>query len=203
MKRLSIAWLLGTPNVLCFCSMPSHAFGTAKPTNQNWPHSSELHATMPFPLTDRFSKWKFLQDLLDGDMDGEVINRVLYHVLSNYLKDPPATASEDGVLGSPQLTPQLVAQLEQVLETSQDGSIVAFAVDSNDDNKLIQKLENLLPDPLNDEDAHRSAWDTVIEIHGRDMVKANEMNPTTEWRTLCLVARLLIHCDFLSRNIEL
>ena len=70
------------------------------------------------------------------------------------------------------------------------------------DDKLVEKFENLLPDPLDDEDAHKSTWDMVLEIHGRDMVKANEMNATTEWRKLCLTARLLIHYDFLSRSVE-
>lgn len=151
-------------------------------------------------FADRFGKWKFLQDLLDGDIEGDVIHRVLYSVLSNYLNDPPAAASQDAAIGSPQLTPQLVTQLEKVLQTSTDGSIVVFVEDADD--KVVQLLENLLPDPLEDEDAYKSAWDTVIEIHGRDMVKANEMNPTTEWRKLCLVARLLIHYDFLSRSFE-
>ena len=151
-------------------------------------------------FADRFGKWKFLQDLLDGDIEGDVLHRVLYSVLSNYLNDPPAAASQDAAIGSPQLTPQLVTQLEKVLQTSTDGSIVVFVEDADD--KVVQLLENLLPDPLEDEDAYKSAWDTVIEIHGRDMVKANEMNPTTEWRKLCLVARLLIHYDFLSRSFE-
>lgn len=157
--------------------------------------SFRLHATVPsFP--DRFGRWRFLQDLLDGDIEGDVINRLLFNVLSNYLKDPPAAASKDAALGSPQLTPQLITQLEEVLETSRDGSIAAFVEDADDD--LIKKLEDLLPDPLDDEDAHKSTWDTVIEIHGRDLVKAKEMNPTTEWQQRCLAARLLIHYDFLS-----
>ena len=202
MKHLFIAWLLivSTPNVLSFRSMPTHAFGTAKPFVQNSRHASGKLCATVSSFEDRFGRWKFLRDLLDGDVEGDVINRVMYNVLSNYLNNPPAAASQDATLGSPQLTQQLVAQLEEVLDTSSDGSIVAFADDADD--KLIEKLENLLPDPLEDEDAHRSAWDTVIEIHGRDMVKANETNPTTEWRKLCLAARLLIHYDFLSRSFQ-
>lgn len=202
MKHILVAWLLAisTLNVLSFRSMPSHAFGTAKPSIQSWRHPSScpLHATVP-TFADRFGKWKFLRDLLDGDIEGDVINRLLYSVLSNYLKNPPAAASQDAQ-GSPQLTPQLVARLEEVLETARDHSFTLFAKEADD--KLVEKFENLLPDPLDDEDAHKSTWDTVLEIHGRDMVKANEMNATTEWRKLCLTARLLIHYDFLSRSVE-
>ncbi len=202
MKNYCTACLLGTSlksaSSYSTTFSGSTLFGRKTFSSAKGRKSSILYATLP-SLPDRFGRWRFLQDLLDGDVKDDVVTGVLYNVLENYLMDPPVTASADGTQGSPALTPTLITQLETVLETFTESEIMALPGDTNE--TLLQNLEKLLPDPEEDEDAHKSAWDTVIEIHGRDMVKAKEMNPTEEWRRLCLVARLLVHYDFLSRDI--
>jgi hypothetical protein len=73
--------------------------------------------------------------------------------------------------------------------------------ESHGDGSMVELLEGLLPDPREDEDAHKSVWDTVIEIHGREMVQYNETNPSPEWKISSLVARLLINFDFIIYGI--
>jgi len=91
---------------------------------------------------------------------------------------------------------------------------------------VLDRLEALLPDPIEDEDAHKGLWDTVIELHGREATKLDEQrrirrsqqhqSPAAvasegdnddddddgqRWRACCLIARVLIHFDFLSRGL--
>jgi hypothetical protein len=65
----------------------------------------------------------------------------------------------------------------------------------------LEKLETLLPDPRENEDAHKGSWDTVLELHGREAVKINERKATPEWKAICMVARLLIYFDFMTRGV--
>ena len=71
---------------------------------------------------------------------------------------------------------------------------------------ILERLEQFLPNPSEDEEAHKSLWDLVIELHGRESVKSNEMSskhPTEylDWKLRNVVARILIHHDFLSLGI--
>jgi hypothetical protein len=68
------------------------------------------------------------------------------------------------------------------------------------DLSLLDQLEQLLPNSDDDdhEDAMKGLWDTVIELHGREAVKINERNASRQWRTRCLIARVLIYFDFLT-----
>lgn len=105
--------------------------------------------------------------------------------------------------------------------------------DSNDDNNVAQQekqidkvaesiltqIEQLLPDPIEDEEAYKSSWDVVIDLYGRESVRVNEEGLQREkesgssssdsrlsleglqWRTLCAVGRVLIHYDFLTKGV--
>lgn len=76
---------------------------------------------------------------------------------------------------------------------------------------VVNQIERLLPDPVEDEEAHKSAWDLVIELYGREGVRVREENiqrngvegskENMSWKTLCCVARVLIHYDFLNKGI--
>ena len=156
-----------------------------------------LSASAP-SFDGRFEKWRFLQDLLDGEIEDSVLGELLLNVLGDFLGNQPVKTGDDVVSGSPELTPDLVSKLHasiKVLKQDSEAAMTDFA-----EAGAISKLDDLLPDPTEDEDAHKSVWDTILEIHGQDMVRAKETNPTLEWRKLCLVARLLIHFDFLSKT---
>ena len=78
---------------------------------------------------------------------------------------------------------------------------------------VVNQLEKLLPDPVEEEEAHKSAWDLVIELYGREAVRVREENiqrngvesskENMSWKTLCCIGRVLIHYDFLNKGILL
>ena len=81
---------------------------------------------------------------------------------------------------------------------------------------ILTQIEQLLPDPIEDEEAYKSSWDVVIDLYGRESVRVNEEGLQREiegasgdglsaenlqWRTLCAVGRVLIHYDFLTKGV--
>lgn len=80
---------------------------------------------------------------------------------------------------------------------------------------MLMGIESMLPDPDEDEEAHVSAWDVVIELYGRESVRVKEEKLQREreeggttcdaenlqWRTLAAAARVLIHYDFLTKGV--
>ncbi|KAL3760679.1 hypothetical protein ACHAWU_007361 [Discostella pseudostelligera] len=109
-------------------------------------------------------------------------------------------------------------------------SIDGGGVSSKEDNmvevdgnalSILNKIELVLPDPNEDEDSHKSAWDVIIDLHGRESVRVEEealqrgntvestgssisvkyRAQSLQWRTLCTVGRVLIHLDFLTKGV--
>lgn len=86
---------------------------------------------------------------------------------------------------------------------------------------MLEGIEQLLPDPVEDEDAYKGAWDLVIDMYGRESVRVREealqrekenlipgddvsskcCAENLQWRTLCAVGRVLIHFDFLTKGV--
>lgn len=160
------------------------------------PRFAPLGISIP-SFDDRFEKWRFLQDVLDGDVDDATLGSLLLQVLENFLKasDAKRPTEDDNASGSPLLTPDLRDKIHVVInEFTVDP---AAPLEQQSDGTSLTSLEDLLPDPEEEEEAHKSNWDVVMEIHGRELVKTNETNPTFEWRKLSVVTRLLIHFDFL------
>jgi len=191
-------------------------------------------ANVPFDgLEDRFDRWKFLQDFLDGDASPDVVNVVLYRVLESALKYPRPTGragggadndNTEGVVEDEvvEMTMEVKENLEQILsEYSTEGQIPIVGLtpidmhDCDDENKtqqqqqqqqqsaILEQLEKLLPDPIENEEDHKSAWDTIIEIHGRESIKIDESQIpiSMEWKIANIVSRLLVHFDFLQLGI--
>lgn len=156
----------------------------------SFPSGEEI--TNRLNLRDRYDRWRFLQNLLDAEVTSYEATAVLYAVLEGYLRKPQYPEAKDK--GSPQLTIELRLQIEEMLHNWR-GKALLLTLDGKSD--LQGRLELLLPDPEDDEDAHKSLWDTVTEIHGREAVKIDERIGSPEWKVCCLVARLLLHYDFL------
>lgn len=195
-------------------------------------------------LDDQFQRWKYLQELLEGDADPITTNIVLYQVLDGALKyrrprggtamfnddadsedrresgSDKTAATSTPVVELEDETPALIREkIERLLnDSSRSGSIDVFQSDKNgeDGDKhqvdqqeeqqtllMLEQLEELLPDPKEDEDAHRSLWDLVLELHGREAVKINETKTPKDldWKLRNVVARLLMHHDFLTLGI--
>lgn len=150
-------------------------------------------------LADNFNRWRFLQNFLDAEIEASDANQVLYCVLDAFIKYPPPDSSE---VVSPLATSDVRETIADLLSTD-NGSIPAFSdPDCSPGNAhVLEKLETLLPDPRENEDAFKGSWDTVLELHGREAVKINERKATPEWKAISMVARLLIYFDFMTRGI--
>jgi hypothetical protein len=93
---------------------------------------------------------------------------------------------------------------------------------------LLECIEkNLLPDPIDNEDAYKGTWDVIIDLYGRESVRVSEdrlskerdekeedeegvhysIRQTTlrrknlQWRTLSVIGRVLIHFDLLTKGV--
>lgn len=137
-------------------------------------------------LSDRFDRWRFLQRLLDLEVDNEAANELVLRVLDNSLK---RKKSDDAMDNTAEITNALRAKMSHAIS----GSLETL--------NTVDMLDTLLPDMAEDEDAFKSLWDTVTEIHGREMTKMDEAEGTPEWKLACIQARVLIHFDFLSLGI--
>lgn len=149
-------------------------------------------------LHDRFDRWRFLQYLLDEETTSHDTNRVIYAMLSSYLKVEPDERE------TVEFTPEKRSRLETFLQEAKDETIMALIdLDGTEtvNEEILKQLEGLLPDPEEDEDAFKGLWDTVIELHGRESVKIGLQNNVSRWQARCLIARLLIFYDFLSTGL--
>ncbi len=179
---------------------------------------SDSSISIPFDGSeDRFDRWRFLQDFLDGDHpSSDVVNIVLYRVLEGALKYPRPSGGSD-TLGSDEsveMTADVKNKIQVILaDHSTEGRVNAVMTMSNDDNDFqeaekvalatLEQLERILPDPVEEEDDFKSLWDTVIELYGREAVKINEnQRPVLlAWKIASTVTRVLLHYDFLTYGI--
>eukprot|EP00815_Leptocylindrus_aporus_P001812 CAMPEP_0116057722 /NCGR_PEP_ID=MMETSP0322-20121206/4778_1 /TAXON_ID=163516 /ORGANISM="Leptocylindrus danicus var. apora, Strain B651" /LENGTH=114 /DNA_ID=CAMNT_0003541783 /DNA_START=339 /DNA_END=683 /DNA_ORIENTATION=+ len=68
--------------------------------------------------------------------------------------------------------------------------------------ELLDELEMLLPTMEDDEESHKSMWDILMELHGREAVKMSK-DQDEDWDARCLVVRLLIDQNFIVEGIPL
>jgi hypothetical protein len=150
-------------------------------------------------LKDQFDRWKFLQDLLDDYQNDDDIHQVLFAVLDGFVKYPPPAPKDDDDESTKIITatPQQKAILRDILDLSS----ASQSVEALSKEEIMEKLELLLPDPVEEEDAFKSAWDTVLELHGRDFVRVQEESGSQRWKALSVVSRVLIHYGFLVEGI--
>ena len=228
------------------------------------PHSTKLHLSKTIQsdviqrleLTEQFSRWKFLQQLLENELAHSDIEDVLLLSLSAYLQHGPGPKSynnkdENGGNASPVLTEEqrviMSGLIEQIVAASDgigdsrflhllvlpqvDYESLTIDVDDEEDKhdeqiqppdevamSILAQIEQLLPDPIEDEESYKSAWDVVIDLYGRESVRVKEEKlqrekesggggggtmslENLEWRTLCAVGRVLIHYDFLTKGV--
>ena len=149
-------------------------------------------------LDDSFQRWRFLQRLLDEDASDHDVNQVTYAVLTGFLERPRMKNEVMNEMVSPILN-DLNREMVMILLNDDDGTVPVFSGNGHIiDEQLLEQLERLLPDPIENEDAHKGAWDTVCEIHGRGSVKLNEAKASKRWRALSSIARVLIYYDFFT-----
>jgi len=140
-----------------------------------------------------------MQNLLDEELPAEDVNEVVFLLLDNYLKE-----EDDEDLNAPERSDELLAVLNKVLDYEEEieGKRIIPVVKNPGclpgDGALLDKIKELLPDPVENEDAHNSGWDTVREIHGEAAVRYSNIEGRAEWNVVCLVARLITYFNFLT-----
>lgn len=136
-------------------------------------------------LTDRFGRWRYLQSFLDEEQ--EMPLQILSFVLRRALEENDPS-SEEALSQERQDTIRELFPDDPRLVAEGDASIPS------------DKLDILLPDEYDEEDAYKSLWDIVKELHGASAVGMDLRDPS--WCERCAVARLLIHHDFLFRGLQ-
>lgn len=176
--------------------------------------SEVKNTAIPFDGSeDRFDRWRFFQDFLEGDYPSpDVVNIILYRVLKGALKLPQTSDGSDSE--AVEISAEVREKIEEILsDYSTEGRVEAVVTITNTDidyeeahekvSDILQQLEMVLPDPIEAEQDYKSLWDTVIEIHGREAVKYNESQKpvSLDWKIASTVTRVLLHYDFLTHGI--
>ena len=191
-------------------------------TNKNSLDDQTPNVMERLQLTSQFERWVFLQKLLDVDLSAPDINELLYLVLQSWVEYPRSERNNID-RGSPELEDDKLKVLKDVVHKySSIGNIpiISMSMSTSMDsaksdkeeissvNKLMNDLESLLPDMYEDPDAYEGLWDILKELHGEESV-SNRQNvffsadeEDYDWDKLALVARVLIHFDFLTKGIE-
>lgn len=152
-------------------------------------------------LNDRFGRWRYLQNLLDGEFVPDDVNDVLYIVLSNYLSSKQPGNSGGHVYISIETTEDQICTLQTLTKSTSNAKIQELLMTTNEndltDSDILENLESILPCAIEYEDENKGLWDTIIEIHGREAVKIDERNNSFQWKARCLITRVLLFYDFL------
>ena len=170
-------------------------------------------------LRENFNRWRLIQQLLEAEADATDVNEVLYRVMKSFLEIPRPRKIKDhqGITRSntsPLINDDKKKMIQSILnfaavdaECENDSDIPLFVPVFADGcivgsgSHVLEAVEKLLPDPNEEEDAHKTCWDIVMEMYGKEAVKSEEMERSEEWRARCAVARVLIHYDFLEAGI--
>jgi hypothetical protein len=150
-------------------------------------------------LEESFGRWRFLQRLLEEDASNHDVNQVLYEVLEGFLERPRRVDDEPNETISPILNDVNTEIVQGMLNTA-DKTVPIFGNGNVINAQMLEQIERLLPDPTENEEAHKGAWETMCEIHGRGSVQANEGKATMSWRAVSSIARVLIYFDFLTSD---
>lgn len=166
---------------------------TPRPTS-SWHHQlvravkSDLVSSLTeqHGLDDRFGRWRYLQNVLDDE--DEVIPWPILSFVARRALEENDPLSEDG-LNEDRM--QIIQRLFPPTHAT---------VAESDEAEVRDMLDALLPDEYDEEDAFKSLWDMVRDIHGVTAVKMDLQDPS--WRLRCAVVRLILHYDFLARGLE-
>lgn len=172
-------------------------------------------------LGRQYERWTLLQNFLDGDAQAKHVNQVLYRIVQSFVTNYSSLATRRGSgesisevqqsctplnEGAPKLDKDDIQTMKRLLIFRGERTVarIPCIVDPGcraGDASILSDLDTLLPTMDENEDACNSLWDTVIELHGREMVKINEEDSNPDWDARCLVARVLIYLDFLAEGI--
>lgn len=137
-----------------------------------------------------------MQNFLDEEVEADDINEILYILLDNYKNarkvDPDDTSA-------PERTVELLQVVDDLLD-KYAGSIPVLKGPgcTAGDKDVLAEVEQLLPDPVDKEDAAKGAWDTVGELLGKSSLSYNEREGRQDWRAVFAIARVMIYFELLT-----
>lgn len=148
---------------------------------------------------DRFDRWRFLQDILDNEVENDLLEETLFRLFQGVLqRRKPRDAPIEDILPG-EISIGEWEKLKDVMTKARDEKIALPADDLA--GEILPLLEGLLPTEDENKDAFKSVWDIVAQIHGEELTKVREAEGAPDWVTVCVVARLLVHYDFLDEGI--
>mmetsp|Transcript_10127 Transcript_10127/g.11598 ORF Transcript_10127/g.11598 Transcript_10127/m.11598 type:complete len:232 (-) Transcript_10127:86-781(-) len=153
-------------------------------------------------LTEQIDRWLYLQDLLEGDAKGEDTNEILFSVINSFLDYPPPRKFTDEEGENIILEDSHVETMENLV--SIDGCSIQALKDPDckaGELIVVNALEGLLPGEFENNDAYKSLWDMMEQLHGREAVGQSKASDGPNWDARCVVARVLIYFDFLQDGI--
>jgi len=178
-----------------------------------------------YDLKSQFNRWTFLQKLLDEELPVKDVETILFQVLQSWVIFPlPERSDKDG---APTFTEAQVKDLYKLVSQFQSyhsthGHIPILSAKIQDElkgkNNLVSALESLLPDEDEDPDGYEGLWNLINDLHGEESIESKKMifnsfsslskntkgipKSLNNWSKLCLVARMLIHMDFLTKGMK-
>lgn len=173
-----------------------------KDENQTIIACSRTSIIQRLELNSRFDRWKFLQTILEGEVDADDCNQIIFQILQSHLNH----SSTPLVSLKQEQKSNLMDELFRCNENG-DGVVIALAHDLDSgivtvgSDKVWSALETILPNPEDDEDAFKCGWDLVVEMYGREATKFSQKSGGPLWKAYADIVRLLIHLDFLSDGI--
>lgn len=160
--------------------------------------SNQVDVVQRLELNEQFSRWRFLQELLEGEVEHRDANELLHCVLMAYLNSHPSQRGN----GSPVLCDATITTINLVLAKDANSiPVLQQECKAADDTILLSHLESILPDPNENKDACDGIWDTVVGLHGWESVNVNRQARCKDWHARCIVARVLIWFDFLQEGV--
>jgi len=207
MIQLFLLFLLAlSVSVTGFVTKPALALSIA--LRQSASNTNEPDVIERLDLSSTFSRWTFLQNTLEEEIEQQDVNEVLYKVLKSFYDNPRPLKTEDGYTNpTPTLTEVQRVLLVDVLFQIQNGVGVILALPTNGEEygeefiNTLEHLETLQPDPIENEDDFKSCWDILVEMYGREATKMAQKNGDVEFKFRSSIVRLLMHFDFLTEGI--
>ena len=162
--------------------------------------SSSISITERLELKSRFDRWKFLQDILEGDVNADDINQIVYQILQsnmNHSSSPLKVLNEE----------EKLEIIDRLFRYNENGEGIVLALIHNDNmvimgsDKVWDTLKGLLPTMEEDEESFKCGWDLIVELYGREATKISQKSGNPLWNAYADIVRLLIYLDFLSDGI--
>lgn len=167
----------------------------------------EIPVLQRIDLSTQFGRWKLLQETLEEEADPRDINELLYAVLKSFVENPRPLKLMNGKSNpAARLTDEQKSMLVEDLFILENGvgtiPILPESGEFTEENqRILDLLDKLQPDPIENEDDFRSAWDILVEMYGRESTKHAQQSGDVTFKYTSSIVRLLLHFDFLTDGV--